>query len=78
MDATAGGATAFHHPTLKRLSVQPELGAALVFFPAFADGRLDARMTHSGEPVNVGEKWIINTWAMKYSRSSNAGEQQQV
>lgn len=75
MDAAAGGATAFHHPLLKGLAVQPELGAALVFFPAFADGELDARMAHSGEPVLQGEKWIINTWAMQYGRPGSESEQ---
>jgi prolyl 4-hydroxylase len=74
MDAASGGATAFHHPALKGLAVQPEQGAALVFFPAFGDGRFDARMTHSGEPVVEGEKWIINTWAMQYSRPSCKNE----
>eukprot|EP00878_Enallax_costatus_P024843 GHUV01026535.1.p1 GENE.GHUV01026535.1~~GHUV01026535.1.p1 ORF type:complete len:202 (+),score=31.89 GHUV01026535.1:238-843(+) len=68
MSAAQGGATAFHHPVLKGLSVQPEQGAALVFFPALADGAVDERMAHSGEPVVEGEKWIINTWAMQYSK----------
>lgn len=67
MTAEQGGSTAFHHPLLKGLAVQPKQGAALVFFPAYADGRIDDRMAHSGEPVVSGEKWIINTWAMQYS-----------
>lgn len=63
-----GGGTAFHHPCLKGLIVQPQQGNALVFFPASKDGTMDARMTHSGLPVLAGEKWIINTWAMQHDR----------
>lgn len=40
--------------------VQPRQGDCLLFFPAFADGRLDGRMAHEGLPVQAGEKWIIN------------------
>lgn len=43
--------------------MQPRLGDALVFFPAYADGKFDDRMAHSGEAVRLGEKWILNTWA---------------
>lgn len=68
MTPSQGGSTAFHHPVLKGLAVQPEQGAALVFFPAYADGQVDERMAHSGEPVLEDEKWIINTWAMQYSK----------
>lgn len=35
--------------------VQPRQGDALVFFPAFADGRFDDRMAHAGMPVQYGE-----------------------
>lgn len=72
MTPSQGGSTAFHHPALKGLAVYPEQGAALVFFPAYADGQVDARMAHSGEPVLDGEKWIINTWAMQYSKDKAA------
>lgn len=68
LERSQGGATAFHHPSLGSFAVQPEAGAALVFFPAYADGRVDGRMAHSGEEVLQGEKWIINTWAMQYSK----------
>ena len=44
-----GGATAFHHPSLRGLAVQPQQGSALVFYPAFIDGELDDRMAHSGQ-----------------------------
>lgn len=60
--ADGGGATKFYHPSLGGLTVQPRLGDALVFFPAFADGTADERMPHAGEVVLKGEKWTINTW----------------
>ena len=65
LDPAEGGCTRFHHPALNGLAVPPLEGAALCFFPAFADGRLDGRMAHSGAPVTArgAEKWIINTWA---------------
>lgn len=44
---------------------QPRQGDCLLFFPAFADGRLDGRMAHEGLPVAAGEKWIINVSACK-------------
>jgi prolyl 4-hydroxylase len=62
----AGGATRFHHPALGGLSVQPRQGDALLFFSASAGGAPDYRMTHSGEPVLRGEKWILNTWLCQY------------
>lgn len=37
------------HPCL-----QPRQGDALIFFPAFADGRFDDRMAHAGMPVKHG------------------------
>lgn len=46
----AAGASA-----LPTLCVQPRQGDALVFFPAFADGRFDDRMAHAGMPVKYGE-----------------------
>jgi hypothetical protein len=58
-----GGETRFFNPLLKGLAVQPRQGDALIFFPAFADGRFDDRMAHAGMPVKHGCKWICNTWA---------------
>ena len=60
-----GGETVFHHAALGGLAVAPQRGAALVFFPAFANGEADRRMPHSGAPVGAGEKVIINTWLME-------------
>lgn len=56
-----GGATSFDK---LGVAVQPKEGDALVFFPAFADGTIDTRMTHESLPIR-GEgsvKWILNTW----------------
>lgn len=53
-----GGRTSF--PDLG-LEVQPEQGSALLFFPAFADGRPDPRTRHAAEPA-VDEKWIAQVW----------------
>lgn len=62
----AGGTTRFHHAALGGLAVPPRAGTALLFFPAFADGSPDYRMTHSGEPVTRGEMWILNTWLCQF------------
>jgi hypothetical protein len=66
--AVVQGGTRFHDPLLGGLTVQPRQGDALIFFPAFADGRLDHRMQHSGLAVKEGEKWIINTWVCQFAR----------
>ena len=46
------------------LTMQPKQGSALLFFPAFADGRPDDRTLHKGEVMNQddAEKWIIQMW----------------
>ncbi|KAL4427879.1 hypothetical protein ABPG75_001968 [Micractinium tetrahymenae] len=63
LDREQGGGTHFSHPCMDGLTVQPRRGDALIFFPAFADGKFDDRMAHCGEVVRLGEKWILNTWA---------------
>jgi len=57
-DVERGGATRFH---LLGLEVKPQRGAALLFFPAFANGQPDERTLHSGEPAE-DEKWIVQVW----------------
>ena len=49
--------------------MQPKLGSALLFFPAFADGRPDDRTLHKSEVMTSSssnddddEKWIIQMW----------------
>jgi prolyl 4-hydroxylase len=43
------------------LTVKPVQGSALLFFPAFGDGRPDDRTLHRGEMVD-DEKWIAQMW----------------
>ena len=62
-----GGGTVFRDlrdSNGRPLTVQPVQGRALLFFPAFADGRPDDRTLHQGEQIvgtNV-EKRIIQMW----------------
>ncbi|GAX11263.1 hypothetical protein FisN_7Lh360 [Fistulifera solaris] len=46
------------------LCLQPQQGSALIFFPAFQDGRPDDRTLHQGQAVVAadGEKWIVQMW----------------
>ena len=61
-----GGGTVFRDLTLPNgdpLSMQPTLGSALLFFPAFDDGRPDDRTLHKGEVISgEDEKWIVQMW----------------
>ena len=43
------------------LTMNPSKGSALLFFPAFGDGRPDDRTLHKGSPAE-DEKWIIQMW----------------
>jgi hypothetical protein len=60
------------------LSVQPNLGDALLFFPAFANGQPDDRTLHKGE-VAWSEKRIIQMWIHKgtYTAVLPQGNQQE-
>jgi len=60
MNDREGGATAFRDLPV---TIRPEQGKAVVFFPAFADGTPDPRTVHAGKPV-TGEKskWIAQLW----------------
>ena len=53
-DVNDGGHTSF--PILE-LSIKPEQGSALVFFPATLDGKVDRLALHAAEPA-VSEKWV--------------------
>lgn len=57
-DVALGGGTYFDYLNYR---VQPKAGKALLFFPAFADGALDYRMSHCGEEA-VDDKYIIQIW----------------
>ena len=66
-DARAGGATVFRDltdRTQRSMSVQPQQGSALLFFPAKADGTPDERTLHKGEMVlsSAFEKHIVQMW----------------
>lgn len=69
-DVGEGGATHFGH---LGLTVRPERGAALLFFPAFADGTPDPRTAHEARPA-VDEKWIAQAWAGSPPRLGGPGE----
>jgi prolyl 4-hydroxylase len=45
----------------EQLSVQPVEGHALLFFPAYRDGRPDDRTLHKGG-MAASEKWIVQMW----------------
>mmetsp|Transcript_42772 Transcript_42772/g.89347 ORF Transcript_42772/g.89347 Transcript_42772/m.89347 type:complete len:271 (+) Transcript_42772:2-814(+) len=57
-DVPRGGHTTF--PLLK-VSVPPTRGAALIFFPSFADGYIDKRALHEAQPA-IDEKWVMQLW----------------
>ena len=60
-----GGGTIFRDlkgtDGVSQLRVKPRMGSALLFFPAFADGRADDRTLHKGE-VAFDTKWICQMW----------------
>ncbi|KAL6765838.1 hypothetical protein V8C86DRAFT_2450273 [Haematococcus lacustris] len=58
-DVPEGGATQFDH--LGPLSVQPEEGKLLLFFPGFADGRPDPRTLHTASDA-IHTKWVMQQW----------------
>mmetsp|Transcript_143516 Transcript_143516/g.458953 ORF Transcript_143516/g.458953 Transcript_143516/m.458953 type:complete len:145 (+) Transcript_143516:617-1051(+) len=58
-DVERGGCTTFEGLGLE---VRPRRGTALLFFPAFADGRPDVRTRHAAEAAEA-EKWIAQVWA---------------
>lgn len=54
----SGGATHFGR---LNVSIQPEIGKALLFFPAFSDGTPDPRTIHTAQsPETV--KWVTQVW----------------
>ncbi len=55
----AGGGTSF--PDLG-LAVPPKLGATLWFRNCHADGTVDPRSLHAGDPVERGSKWVVTKW----------------
>ena len=63
-----GGRTSF--PQLG-LSFTPVKGTALIFFPAFADGRLDTRALHAAEPA-VDRKYVSMIWVRQSGERRDA------
>mmetsp|Transcript_21060 Transcript_21060/g.34847 ORF Transcript_21060/g.34847 Transcript_21060/m.34847 type:complete len:389 (+) Transcript_21060:81-1247(+) len=62
-----GGGTIFRYlkssDGKQQLTMKPQIGSALLFFPAFADGRADDRTLHKGEVVEGDTtKWITQVW----------------
>mmetsp|Transcript_20657 Transcript_20657/g.29154 ORF Transcript_20657/g.29154 Transcript_20657/m.29154 type:complete len:140 (+) Transcript_20657:1-420(+) len=63
-DVENGGGTMFRDLVDSKdnqLTMKPKVGSALLFFPAFEDGRPDDRTLHKGE-VAMDEKWIAQMW----------------
>ncbi|KAG7364233.1 procollagen-proline dioxygenase [Nitzschia inconspicua] len=49
------------------LVMQPQQGSALLFFPAFADGRPDDRTLHKSHVMDwTDPKWIVQMWVHQY------------
>merc|ERR1712014_536354 len=57
-DVPEGGETRFEY---LGVSIGPTAGTAIVFFPAFADGRDDPRTIHTATDA-VNTKWIAQQW----------------
>ncbi|KAJ1472333.1 hypothetical protein T484DRAFT_3439937 [Baffinella frigidus] len=57
-DVAEGGATRFNR---QGLTVNPQRGQGLLFFPATADGEFDERLEHEGEEA-LAEKWLVRIW----------------
>ena len=57
-DPTDGGYTRFERLSME---VQPRKGRAVVFFPAFVDGRIDKRYLHEARPAG-DTKYVCQIW----------------
>lgn len=57
-DVSEGGATLFDW---LGVSVKPEKGKALIFFPSFSNGIPDDRTLHGGQDA-VDDKWVAQQW----------------
>ena len=76
-DVEKGGGTVFRDlcdgNTGEKLTMKPKQGSALLFFPAYRDGRPDDRTLHKGE-VAGDEKWIIQMWIHEHSYKAQLPE----
>ena len=57
-EVSEGGCTHFKRLDL---SIQPDKGTALIFFPGFMNGELDTDALHAGMPA-VDTKWVSQVW----------------
>lgn len=55
----SGGGTSF--PDLD-ITVPAQAGATLWFRNCSAEGQIDKRSLHAGDPVESGEKWVVTKW----------------
>lgn len=58
-DDFSGGETVF--PNINK-SVKPEKGKAVIFYNTHLDGTVINDSLHGGNPIGIGEKWIVNKW----------------
>ena len=58
-DNFEGGETIF--PVINKL-VKPKKGKAVIFKNVDINGNIINQSLHGGEPVRLGQKWIINKW----------------
>ena len=76
-DVERGGGTVFRDlvdgSTGDMLTMKPKKGSALLFFPAYRDGRADDRTLHKGE-IAGDEKWIIQMWTHEKPYSAHLPE----
>lgn len=65
-DVESGGSTSF--PNIN-FSVSAKRGAGLFFKYSDSKGKLDDQSLHAGDPVFLGEKWIMTKWMRERQRS---------
>ena len=62
----AGGETEFprwiNGETSDGLLVTPKIGKAALFYSFLPDGNMDDLSHHSANPIEKGEKYLINLW----------------
>lgn len=65
-EGMVGGETTFprwvNSESGEKLAVKPEIGKGILFYNQLPDGNMDDLSQHAAEPVEKGEKWLINLW----------------
>jgi hypothetical protein len=59
------------------LTIQPDIGDAVLFYNLLPNGKLDNNAIHAGDPVISGEKWVITKWIRQRPYENNWYAQQQ-